>query len=80
MSRAKRCQTQHSRSLRLNSIVEVMKNGDRTPPGQHLAKGFPVLTCGETPQVDRETWQLNMGLAGTQRLRPSGRSVEAGTL
>ncbi|EKQ66757.1 sulfite oxidase-like oxidoreductase [Leptolyngbyaceae cyanobacterium JSC-12] len=38
--------------------------GDRVPPGQHLAKGFPVLTYGETPSVAIETWQLKVwGLA-----------------
>lgn len=31
---------------------------DRVPPGQHLAKGFPVLTYGDTPQVSRTDWQL----------------------
>lgn len=37
---------------------------DRVPPGQHLAKGFPVLTYGQTPQVDRETWEFQVwGLA-----------------
>lgn len=37
---------------------------DRVPPGQHLAKGFPVLTYGDTPIVDRSSWQLRVwGLA-----------------
>jgi DMSO/TMAO reductase YedYZ molybdopterin-dependent catalytic subunit len=37
---------------------------DRVPPGQHLAKGFPVLTYGETPEVDLSTWELRVwGLA-----------------
>ncbi|NEP16491.1 MAG: sulfite oxidase-like oxidoreductase [Leptolyngbya sp. SIO4C1] len=37
---------------------------DRVPPGQHLAKGFPVLTYGETPKVDKADWQLTIsGLA-----------------
>ncbi len=36
----------------------------RVPPGQHLAKGFPVLTYGDTPIVDRSNWQLRVwGLA-----------------
>ncbi|NJN86604.1 MAG: sulfite oxidase-like oxidoreductase [Leptolyngbyaceae cyanobacterium SL_7_1] len=38
--------------------------GDRVPPGQHLAKGFPVLTYGQTPSVSLEEWQLKVwGLA-----------------
>jgi DMSO/TMAO reductase YedYZ molybdopterin-dependent catalytic subunit len=37
---------------------------DRVPPGQHLAKGFPVLTYGEVPQITIENWQLRVwGLA-----------------
>ncbi|MEM9815128.1 MAG: sulfite oxidase-like oxidoreductase [Cyanobacteria bacterium P01_D01_bin.6] len=31
---------------------------DRVPPGQHLAKGFPVLTYGDTPPIARSDWQL----------------------
>ena len=29
---------------------------DRVPPGQYLAKGFPVLTYGETPQIKTDDW------------------------
>ncbi|MBE9160153.1 sulfite oxidase-like oxidoreductase [Nodosilinea sp. LEGE 06152] len=37
---------------------------DRVPPGQHLAKGFPVLTYGDTPHVDQTHWSLTItGLA-----------------
>ena len=37
---------------------------DRVPPGQRLAGGFPVLTYGDTPEIDRVTWQLKVwGLA-----------------
>lgn len=37
---------------------------DRVPPGQHLAKGFPVLTYGETPEISRADWRLTIsGLA-----------------
>lgn len=36
----------------------------RVPPGQRLASGFPVLTYGDTPHVDRSTWQFRVwGLA-----------------
>jgi DMSO/TMAO reductase YedYZ molybdopterin-dependent catalytic subunit len=38
--------------------------GDRVPPGQHLAKGFPVLTYGDTPQINSQDWSLRVwGLA-----------------
>lgn len=37
---------------------------DRVPPGQHLAKGFPVLTYGQTPQVGQDIWEFKVwGLA-----------------
>ena len=37
---------------------------DRVPPGQHLAKGFPVLTYGDTPHIDPADWQFTVsGLA-----------------
>lgn len=29
---------------------------ERVPPGQYLAKGFPVLTYGETPQIKTDKW------------------------
>jgi DMSO/TMAO reductase YedYZ molybdopterin-dependent catalytic subunit len=32
----------------------------RVPPGQHLAKGFPVLTYGKTPQINLEEWELRV--------------------
>ncbi|MEL6325856.1 MAG: sulfite oxidase-like oxidoreductase [Cyanobacteria bacterium J06626_23] len=42
---------------------------DRVPPGQHLAKGFPVLTYGETPQVSTADWQFEVtGLASPKTL------------
>ncbi|NJL00067.1 MAG: sulfite oxidase-like oxidoreductase [Spirulinaceae cyanobacterium SM2_1_0] len=43
--------------------------GDRVPPGQHLAKGFPVLTYGDTPQIAPQDWKLQVwGLAKRQFL------------
>jgi DMSO/TMAO reductase YedYZ molybdopterin-dependent catalytic subunit len=37
---------------------------NRVPPGQHLAKGFPVLTYGQTPNLSTEDWQFKVwGLA-----------------
>lgn len=37
---------------------------DRVPPGQHLAKGFPVLTYGQTPEVNTQSWEFKVwGLA-----------------
>ncbi|MEY2833821.1 MAG: hypothetical protein RLZZ574_3080 [Cyanobacteriota bacterium] len=33
---------------------------DRVPPGQYLAKGFPVLSYGETPQVSHDQWLLKV--------------------
>ena len=40
------------------------EQSDRVPPGQYLTKGFPVLTYGQTPQVNIEGWQFRVwGLA-----------------
>lgn len=33
---------------------------DRVPPGQHLAKGFPVLTYGQTPEISITDWQFKV--------------------
>jgi DMSO/TMAO reductase YedYZ molybdopterin-dependent catalytic subunit len=45
----------------------VAADSDRVPPGQYLAKGFPVLTYGETPQIATDKWQLKIwGLATTK--------------
>ena len=35
-------------------------NNERVPPGQYLAKGFPVLTYGETPEIRTENWQFKV--------------------
>jgi DMSO/TMAO reductase YedYZ molybdopterin-dependent catalytic subunit len=44
---------------------KLFKKSTRVPPGQHLTKGFPVLTYGDTPTVDLATWRLRVwGLAG----------------
>lgn len=32
------------------------EQSDLVPPGQYLAKGFPVLTYGETPQISTDKW------------------------
>lgn len=46
------------------------EQSDRVPPGQYLANGFPVLTYGETPKINREDWQLRVwGLATPKTFR-----------
>ncbi|MEQ9483554.1 sulfite oxidase-like oxidoreductase [Coleofasciculus sp. F4-SAH-05] len=40
------------------------EQSDRVPPGQYLTKGFPVLTYGETPDVNIDDWEFRVwGLA-----------------
>lgn len=40
------------------------KDSDRVPPGQHLTNGFPVLTYGPTPSIDKKDWKFRVwGLA-----------------
>lgn len=56
----------------LRQVVSTMKffqqpgpeQADRVPPGQHLAKGFPVLTYGETPQISADQWTLTLSGLG----------------
>lgn len=37
------------------------ENDGRTPPGQYLTNGFPVLTYGSTPEINQEEWQFRIG-------------------
>ncbi|MDB5506339.1 MAG: Sulfite oxidase-like oxidoreductase [Devosia sp.] len=32
----------------------------RLPPGQHLVRNWPVLDLGQTPNVTKETWRLDI--------------------
>src|SRR5688572_783060 len=32
----------------------------RLPPGQHLVRNWPVLDLGQTPNIARETWRLDI--------------------
>ena len=42
---------------------------ERVPPGQYLTKGFPIMTYGQTPHIDRSQWQLRVwGLVGEKIL------------
>lgn len=43
---------------------EEREEDPRLPPGQHLARGFPVLTYGPTPRIDKARAELRIsGLA-----------------
>jgi DMSO/TMAO reductase YedYZ molybdopterin-dependent catalytic subunit len=43
---------------------ESSEGDSRVPPGQFLAKGFPVLTYGQTPQISTDDWNFRVwGLA-----------------
>ncbi len=49
------------------------EDSDRVPPGQHLAKGFPVLTYGATPEVSTEEWEFSVwGLVKPKKWNWSG--------
>ena len=43
------------------------EKSDRVPPGQYLAKGFPVLTYGETPKVNKQEWKLRVWDKATEK-------------
>lgn len=43
---------------------------NRVPPGQHIAKGFPIMTYGAAPQISIEEWEFRIwGLATPKVLR-----------
>ena len=45
------------------------EQSDRVPPGQYLAKGFPVLSFGATPQIKQKDWVFKIsGLAKAKTL------------
>ena len=53
------------------SIFKEVKETDplrkRTPPGQRLTTGFPVLTYGQTPKIATEKWKFKInGLVDEQ--------------
>lgn len=39
---------------------ETKEEKQRVPPRQRLANGFPVLTYGETPQISKTDWRLDI--------------------
>lgn len=43
-------------------------NGDRLPPGQHETEEFPVLSKGETPDWEPESWTFSVEGAVDQHL------------
>jgi DMSO/TMAO reductase YedYZ molybdopterin-dependent catalytic subunit len=45
---------------RPDQVKTAPSAGERVPPGQFVAKTFPVLTYGETPEVDLSTWQFRV--------------------
>ena len=34
--------------------------GERVPPGQFVARTFPVLTYGDTPEIDLSAWRIRV--------------------
>jgi DMSO/TMAO reductase YedYZ molybdopterin-dependent catalytic subunit len=41
---------------------------ERLPPGQYYERGFPVLTAGPTPTVEKTEWSLRIdGMVGAER-------------
>lgn len=45
------------------------EESERVPPGQYLTKGFPIMTYGQTPHIDRSKWQLRVwGLVAEKTL------------
>ena len=42
--------------------------GERVPPGQFVAKTFPVLTYGDTPDIDLATWSIRVWGLGEREI------------
>src|SRR3979409_1929567 len=40
----------------------------RLPPGQHLTLDWPVLDLGQTPQISRDRWRLDVYGPGENRI------------
>jgi DMSO/TMAO reductase YedYZ molybdopterin-dependent catalytic subunit len=38
----------------------AQESSERLPPGQHLVRGFPVLSAGPTPHVELEEWTFSI--------------------
>jgi DMSO/TMAO reductase YedYZ molybdopterin-dependent catalytic subunit len=45
---------------RPDQVKSAPPAGERVPPGQFVAKTFPVLTYGDTPEIDLATWQIRV--------------------
>ncbi len=39
---------------------EARPEDARLPPGQHLVKNWPVLDLGQTPNVPKQVWRLDI--------------------
>jgi DMSO/TMAO reductase YedYZ molybdopterin-dependent catalytic subunit len=50
----------------------------RLPPGQHLVKNWPVLDLGQTPNVPRESWKLDI-VGAVERPTTTGRVFQPTT-
>ncbi|MCF6228964.1 MAG: sulfite oxidase-like oxidoreductase [Planctomycetes bacterium] len=48
--------------------VQTERSTNRLPPGQTLAKGWPVLDLGIRPEISREDWQLEITGAAEEQL------------
>jgi DMSO/TMAO reductase YedYZ molybdopterin-dependent catalytic subunit len=47
---------------KLGKVTQIKQDqeGLDVPPGQFVTEKFPVLTYGDTPQIDLETWQFRV--------------------
>ena len=45
---------------RPDQVKSAPPAGERVPPGQFVAKTFPVLTYGDTPEIDLSAWRIRV--------------------
>jgi DMSO/TMAO reductase YedYZ molybdopterin-dependent catalytic subunit len=52
--------TKRGLSVEEGVIPDHRPRGNRLPPGQHLAKGWPVLDLGVHPTIAPDEWRLSV--------------------
>ncbi|MHC4840210.1 MAG: molybdopterin-dependent oxidoreductase [Planctomycetota bacterium] len=51
-----------------DNFQRTERSTDRLPPGQRLAKGWPVLDLGIQPEISRDNWKLEIKGAAESRV------------
>lgn len=60
-SKLTRTKTQWAEKGQFLTGRHARPESDRLPPGQHLVRTWPVLDLGQTPNVPKSAWRLDIG-------------------